>query len=160
MLSHNVRGWLNIHAVPFSLSKQVGWTISRELGTEQNLRWLPQSAKHGQVRVELDWQGSVQTAPALASALAGWGEIWFEIAQEPGTGIDGGVWLHTPALGLKYRCADSAGNILVGEHELAQVMSQSGGAKALKAKVSELLAEPWLNELEPLRRAVVETRAV
>lgn len=160
-MSNFARGFIVLHAVPFSVSKQVAWTISRELGTEIRPIWAPQPVMTGQVQSTLEWSGLTHTGAHLASALTGWQNIWFEVSQEPTDGVDGSVWFYTPSLGLTHRHTDACGNLQVGEDQLRLAMATNGrNAKDLKANLDLLLAAPWTAELEPLRIGASNNRAV
>ena len=160
-MSQSARGFIVLHAVPFSISKQVTWTISRALNADLRPNWAPQPTLTGHVQATFDWNADSSIGARLASELAGWQRIWFEVSQEPTDGVDASVWFHTPRLGLTHRNTDACGNLLVGENQLRLAMATNGrNAKDLKANLDLLLAAEWTEELEPLRIGAAQNRAV
>ncbi|MGH3195604.1 MAG: DUF3145 family protein, partial [Streptosporangiaceae bacterium] len=96
------------------------------------------------------------TAGAIASALAGWNRLRFEVTEDSSPGCDGVRHCYTPDLGLFSAMTGANGDIMVSEDRLRSVMMlASGGAAggALEDELGRLLGTAWDNELEPFRRA-------
>jgi len=142
-----------IHASPSHLLKQIGWSISRTLRYEVFPVWARQPGLQGNYYTRVDWFGDADTAATLASMLAGWRTIYFEvdnwIEDQPSD-----RWLFVPGLGIRHRSLDAFGNLVIGENEI-RLAIEVGGAdhRRLKRELQNLLADPWEAALEPLRLA-------
>jgi hypothetical protein len=118
--------------------------------------WSGQPAAPGALRAELTWQAHPGTAGEIASALAGWNRLRFEVTEDGSTGCDGVRHCYTPDLGLFTAVTGANGDIMVSENRLRSVMllAERGGATAsLEDVLGKLLGTAWDNELEPFRRA-------
>jgi len=118
--------------------------------------WSGQPAAPGALRAELTWQAQPGTAGAIASALAGWNRLRFEVTEDSSPGCDGVRHCYTPDLGLFTAATGANGDIMVSENRLRSVMllAERGGATAsLEDELARLLGTAWDNELEPFRRA-------
>jgi hypothetical protein len=118
--------------------------------------WVGQPAAPGALRAELTWQARPGTAGAIASALAGWNRLRFEVTEDSTPGCDGVRHCYTPDLGLFSAMTGANGDIMVSEDRLRSVMTlvSGGGAdSSLEDELGRLLGTAWDNELEPFRRA-------
>jgi len=118
--------------------------------------WVGQPAAPGALRAELTWQARPGTAGAIASALAGWNRLRFEVTEDSSTGCDGVRHCYTPGLGLFSAVTGANGDIMVSEDRLRSVMmlaSQGAASGSLEDELGRLLGTAWDNELEPFRRA-------
>jgi hypothetical protein len=118
--------------------------------------WVGQPAAPGALRAELTWQARPGTAGAIASALAGWNRLRFEVTEDSSTGCDGLRHCYTPGLGLFSAVTGANGDIMVSEDRLRSVMmlaSQGAASGSLEDELGRLLGTAWDNELEPFRRA-------
>jgi hypothetical protein len=118
--------------------------------------WVGQPAAPGALRAELTWQARTGTAGAIASALAGWNRLRFEVTEDSSTGCDGVRHCFTPGLGLFSAVTGANGDIMVSEDRLRSVMmlaSQGAASGSLEDELGRLLGTAWDNELEPFRRA-------
>jgi hypothetical protein len=116
--------------------------------------WVGQPAAPGALRAELTWHARPGTAGAIASALAGWNRLRFEVTEDGSPGCDGVRHCYTPDLGLFSAVTGANGDIMVGEDRLRAVMSLCASTSSpLEAELSRLLGTDWDNELEPFRRA-------
>jgi hypothetical protein len=125
--------------------------------------WVGQPAAPGSVRAELTWRARPGTAGAIASALAGWNRLRFEVTEDSSPGCDGVRYCYTPDLGTFTAVTGANGDIMVPEDRLRAVMklasAASGGSQASRHSASvedalgKLLGTAWDNELEPFRRA-------
>ena len=153
-MENAVTGLILIHDAPPFLLKQIGWSISHDLGYEATLIWNPQPLLDQHYRSEFIWQGTPKTGANLASILAGWRSVSFEVTQNPTAEFLGSRWLHTPTLGIKHRNLDEVGNYLVGEDEIRAALARAGSnSLELHREMQNLLAAPWEEALEPLRLA-------
>ncbi len=176
----SVRGVLQIHSAPPALCPHIEWAVAGVLGVAVDLPWVAQPAAPGFVRAELSWQGRPGTSAAIASALAGWNRLRFEVSEEASPGCDAVRYSYTPELGIFSAVISASGDILVPENRLRAAMtvatatasgvlcrtsaagpraaSQRGGepadaATALEEELARLLGQPWDDELEPFRCA-------
>jgi hypothetical protein len=118
--------------------------------------WVGQPAAPGALRAELTWQARAGTAGAIASALAGWNRLRFEVTEDSSPGCDGVRHCFTPDLGLFSAVTGASGDIMVCEDRLRSVMmlaSQGAAGRSLEDELGRLLGTAWDNELEPFRRA-------
>lgn len=143
------------------LAKQVQWTVARTLDCQVFLDWTPQAAIVGGLRTEFSWVGTAGDGARLTSALAGWQSLYFEVTQDPSANHSGSRWCYTPTLGISHSTIDEFGNSVLGEDQVRAAMSRCGSnASALVAELKNLLAEPWDQQLEPLRSANADSRVI
>jgi len=137
-----------------------------------DLSWVSQPASPGALRAGLDWQGRPGTAGEIASALAGWNRLRFEVTEEASAGCDAVRYSYTPALGVFSAVVMGNGDIAVPEGRLRAALTVAAAAAAgtvrrsspgthpprdrlsvLEDELARLLGEPWDDELEPFRCA-------
>jgi Protein of unknown function (DUF3145) len=116
--------------------------------------WTGQPAAPSAVRAELNWHARPGTAGAVASALAGWNRLRFEVTEDAAPGCDGVRYCYTPDLGIFTAVTGASGDILISENRLraAMMLAEDGGV-AIEDQLDRLLGTAWDNELEPFRRA-------
>ena len=149
-------GVLYIHSAPPALCPHIEWAVAGIVGAPVGMPWSGQPAAPGALRAELTWQAQPGTAGAIASALAGWNRLRFEVTEDSSPGCDGVRHCYTPDLGLFTAATGANGDIMVSENRLRSVMllAERGGATAsLEDELGRLLGTAWDNELEPFRRA-------
>jgi hypothetical protein len=148
-LEYPFSGDVVVHAVARARAKQVEWLLATVLGYQVPLQWQLQSQVPHALKTAFSWQGDENFGPELASALAGWKEIYFEVIQFPNEHSGGSIWLYTPDLGIKHRAIDAIGNYLIGENELRAAMTKSSNAAGLSWEIENLLATEWDQFLDP-----------
>jgi hypothetical protein len=169
-----VRGVLQIHSAPPALSPHVEWAVAGIFGVPVTLHWIDQPAAPGSVRTELSWQGRVGASGALASALAAWKLLRFEVTEEASPGCDAMRYGYTPSLGLFSASVSACGDIMISENRLRDVMTLAGAGRdgdelgelrdlhslrhpalggSLEEELTLLLGDAWDAELEPFRHA-------
>ena len=149
-------GVLYVHSAPPALCPHVEWAVAGIVGAPVGMPWSGQPAAPGALRAELNWQAQPGTAGAIASTLAGWNRLRFEVTEDSSPGCDGVRHCYTPDLGLFTAATGANGDIMVSENRLRSVMllAERGGATAsLEDELGRLLGTAWDNELEPFRRA-------
>jgi hypothetical protein len=154
-------GVLYVHSAPPALCPHIEWAVAGIVGVPVGMPWSGQPAAPGALRAELAWQARPGTAGAIASALAGWNRLRFEVTEDSSPGCDGVRHCYTPDLGLFTAVTGANGDIMVSEDRLRSVLllasgaqsSQHGGSASLEDEISRLLGTAWDNELEPFRRA-------
>jgi hypothetical protein len=178
----SVRGVLHVHCAPPALCPHIEWAAAGVLGVPVSLPWVDQPAAPGSLRAELTWQGKPGAAAGIASALAAWNRIRFEVTEEASPGCDAVRYSHTPALGTFTAVISACGDIMIPEGRLRAAMSLAAAASvgsthgrradgdlrtlqelhgprhpalggSLEAELGLLLGQPWDDELEPFRRA-------
>jgi hypothetical protein len=117
--------------------------------------WVGQPAAPGSLRAELTWHARSGTAGAIASALAGWNRLRFEVTEDSSPGCDGVRHCYTPGLGTFTAVTAANGDIVVPENRLRAVVTLAlrAGVASLEDELGRLLGTAWDNELEPFRRA-------
>ena len=152
----SANGVLYVHSAPPALCPHIEWAIAGIVGAPVGMPWVGQPAAPGALRAELTWQARPGTAGAIASALAGWNRLRFEVTEDSSTGCDGLRHCYTPGLGLFSAVTGANGDIMVSEDRLRSVMmlaSQGAASGSLEDELGRLLGTAWDNELEPFRRA-------
>ena len=114
--------------------------------------WVGQPASPGSLRAELTWHARAGTAGAIASELAGWNRLRFEVTEDSSPGCDGVRHCYTPDLGTFTAVTAANGDVMVPENRLRAAMAR-GGQTSLEDELGLLLGTAWDNELEPFRRA-------
>lgn len=154
MAVNTTSGVLFVHSCPPALAPHMEWAMGRALGRRVDFTWMPQPVLPGTLRAEFTWQGSVGTAAFVASSLRGWDQLRFEITEDASEHVDGGRWLHTPALGVFYMQMDASGNAVVAEDRIRYALEvSSGNARDLERELQLALGKAWDDELEPFRHA-------
>lgn len=169
-----VRGVLQIHSAPPALSPHIEWAVAGIFGVPVRLHWIEQPAAPGSVRTELDWQGRPGTSGEIASALASWNLLRFEISEEASQGCDAVRYSFTPGLGMFSASLSANGDVMISENRLRAVLTLAasdadgeglGAIKelhgprhpalggSLEAELALLLGDAWDAELEPFRHA-------
>jgi hypothetical protein len=169
-----VRGVLQIHSAPPALSPHIEWAVAGIFGVPVRLDWIEQPAAPGSVRTELDWQGRPGMSGEIASALASWNLLRFEISEDASQGCDAIRYSFTPALGMFSGAVSANGDIMVSENRLRAVLTLAASGDdgeglgairelhgprhpalggSLEAELALLLGDAWDAELEPFRHA-------
>jgi len=152
----SVYGVLQVHSAPPALCPHIEWAVAGIVGASVSMPWVGQPAAPGALRAELTWQAYPGTAGAIASALAGWNRLRFEVTEDSSPGCDGVRYCYTPDLGLFSAVTGANGDIMVCEDRLRSVMqlASRGAVRAsLEDEIGRLLGTAWDSELEPFRRA-------
>jgi hypothetical protein len=150
----STRGVVFIHSTPKALCPHITWALESVLGQRLSLDWTPQPAGAAMVRAELSWAGDAGTGAKIASALRGWDNLRYEVTEEPSPGSDGSRWSHTPRLGIHHTWVSAAGDAVVNEDRLREVVRLAqGDPDAISEMIDELLGADWDAELEPFRYA-------
>ena len=151
----SAHGVLYVHSAPPALCPHIEWAVAGIVGVPVGMPWSGQPAAPGALRAELTWHAHPGTAGAIASALAGWNRLRFEVTEDSSPGCDGVRHCYTPDLGLFTAVTGANGDIMVAEDRLRSVLllASGGGSASLEDELGRLLGTAWDNELEPFRRA-------
>ncbi len=147
------RGVVFIHSCPRALSPHVEWALTQVLEVDISLEWTGQPVVPGSVRAEWSWQSPPGTGAALASSLAGFAPLRFEVTEEPTPGREGERYAVTPGLGMFRATIGVHGDMVVNEDRLRGGMSDAGESDDLQSRLRTLLGADWDEELEPFRYA-------
>jgi hypothetical protein len=151
----SAHGVLYVHSAPPALCSHIEWAVARIVGAPVSMPWVSQSASPGSLRAELAWQTRPGTAGAIASELAGWNRLRFEVTEDTSPGCDGVRYCYTPDLGTFTAITAANGDIMVPENRLraAITLASQASVASLEDELARLLGTAWDNELEPFRRA-------
>ena len=151
----SAQGVLYVHSAPPALCSHIEWAVARIVGAPVSMPWVGQPASPGSLRAELTWNARPGTAGAIASELAGWNRLRFEVTEDSSPGCDGVRHCYTPDLGVFTAVTAANGDIVVPENRLraAMTLALQAGLASLEDEVARLLGTAWDNELEPFRRA-------
>ena len=151
----SAHGVLYVHSAPPALCPHVEWAVAGIVGAPVGMPWVGQPASPGAMRAELAWQARPGTAGEIASALAGWNRLRFEVTEDSSPGCDGVRHCYTPDLGIFTAVTAANGDIVVPENRLraAMTLALQAGLASLEDEFGRLLGTAWDNELEPFRRA-------
>lgn len=150
----SAQGVLYVHSAPPALGSHIEWAVARIVGAPVSMPWVSQPASPGSLRAELSWHARPGTAGAIASELAGWNRLRFEVTEDSSPGCDGVRHCYTPDLGIFTAVTGATGDILVPEDRLRTVMGMTRRlGESLEDELGRLLGTAWDNELEPFRRA-------
>lgn len=148
------RGVVFVHSCPRAVATHVEWALSDILGTRVDLDWSPQPVQGGTVRADLSWTGSVGTAARIASVLAGWRKLRFEVTEDPTAGTEGERYSGTPVLGVHRAVIGPTGDVMVSENRIRAAVERALEiAEPVQDEIEILLGGPWDVELEPFRTA-------
>jgi hypothetical protein len=151
----SAHGVLYVHSAPPALCPHIEWAVAGIVGAPASMPWVSQPAAPGSLRAELTWHARPGTAGAIASALAGWNRLRFEVTEDSSPGCDGVRYCYTPDLGTFTAVTSANGDIVVPENRLRTVVTLAAqtGVASLEDELDLLLGTAWDNELEPFRRA-------
>ena len=119
-------GVLYVHSAPPALCPHIEWAVAGIVGAPVSMPWVGQPAAPGALRAELTWQARPGTAGAIASALAGWNRLRFEVTEDSTPGCDGVRHCYTPDLGIFTAVIGANGDILIPEGRLRAAMMVAG----------------------------------
>ena len=118
----SAHGVLYVHSAPPALCPHIEWAVAGIVGAPVSMPWVGQPAAPGALRAEITWHARPGTAGAIASALAGWNRLRFEVTEDSSPGCDGVRHCYTPDLGLFTAVTSANGDIMVSEDRLRSVM--------------------------------------
>lgn len=148
------RGMIFIHSTPATLCPHIEWAVGSVLNSKTSLGWTEQQAERGKKRAELSWVGAQGTGSAIASALADFGQLRFEVVEEASPGSDGQRFCYTPALGPFTATIGVHGDVLLREDAVKRVIAEEAlGGETIYKAMERMLGVPWDDELEVFRYA-------
>lgn len=144
-------GVVYVYASPVEVCPHLDWVLAASLGCRAKVRWSPQPMADGNMRATINWTGPVGTGSRLASALAAWPQVRFEVTEDPSEGVDGERFCHTPDLGLWRGTMSANGDTVIPEMRLKALIAAR--SNDLAAALHTELGTAWDDELEPFRAA-------
>ncbi len=148
------RGMIFIHSAPAALCPHLEWAAGSVLGNAVNFEWNEQPAEPRSRRAELPWSGEAGVGAALASKLAAFERVRFEVTEDPSPGSDGQRFCFTPDLGAFAATVGVHGDILVGEDRIRNLLAEAAlREEDLATAIESLLGTPWDEELDTFRYA-------
>lgn len=146
------RGMIFIHSTPVALCPHLEWAIASVLGAGLNWQWTEQNAEPGSHRAELSWSGPTGSGARLASRLAEFARIRFEVTEEAILGAEGTRYCYTPSLGPFAATVGVHGDILVPEDRIRHALdTASVKGMSVHQAMERLLGTEWDEELEQFR---------
>src|SRR3984957_4829242 len=112
----SAQGVLYVHSAPPALCSHIEWAVARIVGAPVVMPWVSQPASPGSLRAELIWHARPGTAGAIASELAGWNRLRFEVTEDSSPGCDGVRHCYTPDLGIFTAMTVANGDIVGPEN--------------------------------------------
>jgi hypothetical protein len=148
------QGVIFIHACPNALAPHLEWAITKVLSTEVPMSWAPQPIAPGQLRSQIIWSGKQGMGARIASALLAFGQVRYEVTEDPSPGHEGERFSATPDLGLFRATIGTHGDVMVHEERLRSLLVQSTATgESVTADIKRLIGQPWDEELEAFRIA-------
>ncbi len=153
-MNNRATGVLVVHSAPRALCSHVEWAVNAIAGVPLRFRWKDQGLASDLMRVEVFWEASAGSAARMASELRGWTDLRFELTEDASAAQLGTHIAHTPDLGLHAGTLDTAGSLVVSEHQVEAILEAAGGdLMAVRDGFDLALGGPWQRELEPYRAA-------
>ncbi len=143
-------GVVFVHACPGAVAPHVEWAVGGVFGSQIRIDWAGQPIDPGSLRAEIIWSGPAGTGTRLASALAPFRQVRYEVTEDPSPDRDGERFSSTPTLGLYRATIGPHGDVQVPEDRLRTALA---GADDLAGEIARLIGQPWDDELEPFRCA-------
>lgn len=148
------RGMVFIHSTPAALCPHVEWAVGSVLDAAISFDWSDQPAERGMRRAEFSWSGPAGVGAALASKLASFGRLRFEVTEDTSPGADGQRFSYTPSLGAFSAIVGVHGDIHVPEERLKRAVANDAlGGESIQQALEGLLGVPWDEELDVFRYA-------
>ena len=148
------RGVVFIHACPNAVAPHLEWAMAKVLGTEVPMEWAPQPVAPGQLRSQIIWSGKQGMGARIASALLAFGQVRYEVTEDPSIGHEGERFAATPDLGLFRATIGAHGDVMVHEDRLRSLIVQSTATgDSVAEDIRRLIGQPWDEELEAFRIA-------
>lgn len=149
----DITGTIAILSSPSALRPHIEWALGAEFGMPIALHWQPQPALPGTFHADHEYRLDHSIAARTASRLARWGQIRFEITEDPSPGSDGHRYSFTPSLGLFGAATGVGGDIMVHENRLHALLASGDD---VRDGLQRLLGTAWDEELDIFRAAEAE----
>lgn len=148
------RGMLFIHSAPAALCPHLEWAAGSVLGDGVDFEWTDQPAEPRTRRTEVSWSGDAGNGAALASKLAAYERVRFEVTEDATPGSDGQRFCFTPALGAFSTAVGVHGDVLISEDRIKHaIASEAAGGDPIHTALESLMGAAWDDELDTFRYA-------
>ena len=147
-------GRILIYSTPAALTQHIEWALDQHIGDRVGPTWVNQPLAPGAKATEVEYQSKVALAAKLARALIKWRYLRFEITEQFEVSGDATLYRVTPDLGLHQAALASNGDVILNEHQVNQIISNSISHKKLQVDLENALGNEWEIELEPFRIAL------
>ena len=144
-----VRGFLTIYSAPSALRHHIDWAIQSVLGNWINLTWSQQNLVPGTFRTQLEFRDRAGASAEIASALASWHYLNFEVIE--GTELGGELFRFTPELGIHRAIVDQSGAVQVNENQLSVILSNAFDEQSIREGIAAMVGSSWEEELDRFR---------
>ena len=152
--SLNYAGRILIYSTPAALTQHIEWALDQHIGAQVGPKWINQPLAPGAKATEVEYQSNTPVAAKLATALIKWRYLRFEITEQFKASGDATLYRVTPDLGLHQASLASNGDVILNEHQVNQIISNSVSHKKLQVELEKALGNQWEIELEPFRIAL------
>ena len=153
-------GSLFIYSAPRVVTRHIEWTIANLLGAPVSMNWNVQSLQPSSMWSSLNWRGKYGVASQMASELAGWHYLRFELHEAPSNGVDGSLFMFVPELGIYRGSVNSHGDLMLNENQVTSCIRSNQRHHDVITELERALGKPWDDELECYRRAIAEDGSV
>ncbi|MEO0024613.1 MAG: hypothetical protein RL196_1054 [Actinomycetota bacterium] len=110
-------------------------------------------------RASFEFLADLDTTAQLATRLAAFQTIWFEVALTFSSKGLGQRYCYTPTLGMFHSQLDEAGNQLFNENQI-RIALQSATKSGLQAQMTKMLGAQWDAQLDQLRKFGIDGESV
>ena len=147
-----VSGWIEIFAAPKAMLPHVEWSLERALDCKLQITWSAQPLTPGSFQTRLRFSAPSGRAGEIATALAGWNYLRFDVCEMGGRDSDGARYLGTPSLGLHHATVGKNGDVLISENQIGAIL-ESCYKRGLdfEEEFAKALGVEWEAELAPYR---------
>ena len=160
------RGFLLVHAASrVDLSRLEG-SIEDVVSVVSHFEWSPVASlqlvstkgvnrREPLFRSSLEFEADLDATAQLASILAAFQTIWFEVALTYSSKGLGQRYCYTPMLGMFHSQLDEAGNQVFNENQIRLAL-QSPTKSGMHSQLTKMLGTLWDAQLDQLRQAEVD----
>jgi hypothetical protein len=160
------RGFLMVHAaagvdllrLESSIEELVRVSNDYEWGSVASLQLVTTNAMNRReplFRASLEFEADLDSTALLASRLAAFQTIWFEVALTFSSKGLGQRYCYTPTLGMFHSQLDEAGNQVFNENQIRLAL-QSPTKSEMHSHLTKMLGTQWDAQLDQLRQAEVD----
>ena len=149
-------GSLIIYSAPRAVTRHIEWTISNLLGLPTSLKWNSQPLEPSRMWCALTWRAAEGTAARMASELAGWHYLKFELQETSSNAAENSLYMFIPELGIFRGAVGPHGDLMINENQINSILRNSRREIDLVTEIEKSLGKPWDEELECYRRAIAE----
>ena len=146
------RGVVFVHSCPNAVAPHLEWAMAKVLGADVPMKWAPQPVAPGQLRSHIIWAGKQGMGSRIASALLAFGQVRYEVTEDPSDGHEGERFAATPELGLFRATIGAYGDVMVHEERLRSLLVRlNATGESVTEDIRRLIGQPWDEELEAFR---------